>query len=250
MRIDSPEESILGNPRQVNEIVDTDVLFDEMMVLDDEDNLLVIGDIHEPFSLKGYREFCYEMYIKHNCSSVMFMGDIIDQHYASFHNTDPDGMGGGDELDFAIARIQKWHKLFPDAKVCMGNHDKIILRKAFAAGISKRWIKDFKDVLDVGWDFQPSFTINGVMYRHGMGQKASPKAGSEMMNVIQGHFHTEAYIQYRVGRGKKIFGAQCPCGIDREAYALAYAEEHPKPAIGCMVVKESGRLPILEMMDL
>lgn len=214
------------------------------------ENILVIGDIHEPFCLSGYREFCMNMYHKHNCSHVIFMGDIIDQHHASFHATDPDGLGGGDELDFAISKIQEWYKIFPEADVCLGNHDKIILRKAFNSGISKRWIKDFKDVLGVDWNFQPSHVINNIKFRHGLGMKASPKAGSEMMNVVQGHFHTEAYIHYRVGAGKKIFGAQCPSGIDRKAYAMAYAEEHPKEAVGCMVIKEYGRLPILEMMDL
>jgi len=218
--------------------------------LNTESNILVIGDIHEPFCLRGYKEFCYAMYLKHNCNRVMFMGDIIDQHYTSFHNTDPDGLGGGTELDFAINKIKAWKKIFPIADVCLGNHDKIVLRKAFAAGISKRWIRDFKDVLEVDWNFQPSFEIDKVLYRHGLGQKASPKAGSEMMNVVQGHFHTESYIHYKVGRGKMVFGMQVPCGIDRKAYALAYAEEHPKPAIGCSIIKENGRLPIIEMMEI
>jgi hypothetical protein len=80
--------------------------------------------------------------------------------------------------------------------------------------------------------------------------KAAPKSGSEMMNVIQGHFHTDAYITYLVGRGKKVFGMQVGCGVDRESYALAYAKEFPKQAIGCGVVLEDGRLPIVEMMDL
>lgn len=216
----------------------------------DPENVLVIGDIHEPFCLEGYREFCLSIYQKHRCSHVVFMGDIIDQHHPSFHATDPDGLGGGDELDFAIHKIQAWAKLFPNADVCLGNHDKIILRKAFNSGISKRWIKDFKDVLGVNWNFQPSHILNGVLFRHGMGMKASPKSGSEMMNVVQGHFHTEANITYKVGSGKMIFGMQCPCGIDRKAYAMAYAEEHPKEAIGVGVIKEYGRLPIIEMMEL
>lgn len=210
-------------------------------------NLLVIGDIHEPFAVKGYRDFCYAIYNKHRCSHTLFMGDCIDQHYASFHTTDPDGLGGQDELNFAIIQIQKWAKLFPIADVCLGNHDKIILRKAFEAGISKRWIKDFNDVLNVNWDFQPAHIINNVLFRHGLGMKAAPKAGSEMMSVVQGHFHTETYIQYRIGINKVIYGAQCPCGVDKKAYAMAYAKEHPSPALGCMVIKDYGRLPIIEM---
>jgi len=96
-----------------------------------ERRILVIGDIHAPFTLKGYLDFCKDMYARHNCNQVIFIGDIIDNHYASFHATDPDGMGGGDELSLAINHVKKWKKAFPVADVCIGNHDRIIMRKAF-----------------------------------------------------------------------------------------------------------------------
>ena len=96
-----------------------------------ERRILVIGDIHAPFTLPQYLDFCKDMYARHNCNQVIFIGDIIDNHYASFHTTDPDGMGGGDELDLAIKHVKKWKKAFPVADVCIGNHDRIIMRKAF-----------------------------------------------------------------------------------------------------------------------
>ena len=54
-------------------------------------NILVVGDLHEPFTRKGYLEFCKSIYYKYNCNEVVFIGDIIDNHYSSFHDTDPDG---------------------------------------------------------------------------------------------------------------------------------------------------------------
>ena len=112
-----------------------------------ERRILVIGDIHAPFSLDGYFEHCKEMYARYNCNQVIFIGDIIDNHYSSFHATDPDGMGGGDELDFAIDRIKKWADEFPIADVMIGNHDRIIMRKAFDSQIPSRWIKSYNEVL-------------------------------------------------------------------------------------------------------
>lgn len=100
-----------------------------------ERRILVIGDIHAPFELKGYFEFCKETYSKYNCNQVIFIGDIIDNHYSSFHVSDPDGMGGGDELDYAINDISKWVEAFPVADVLIGNHDRIIMRKAFDSQI-------------------------------------------------------------------------------------------------------------------
>ena len=78
-----------------------------------ERRILVIGDIHAPFTLDGYLEFCEDMYARYNCNQVIFIGDIIDNHYASFHATDPDGMGGGDELDVAIEHVKLWSESFP-----------------------------------------------------------------------------------------------------------------------------------------
>ena len=49
-------------------------------------------------------------------------------------------MGGADELEYAIKRISRWHKAFPKAHVIIGNHDRIIMRKAQTS--YWRWIKE------------------------------------------------------------------------------------------------------------
>ena len=80
-----------------------------------ERRILIIGDIHAPFSLDGYLEFCKDVYARNNLNQVIFIGDIIDNHYSSFHSTDPDGLGGADELDYAIHEVAKWRDAFPVA---------------------------------------------------------------------------------------------------------------------------------------
>ena len=112
-------------------------------------NVLVIGDLHEPFCLGAYLNFCYNAYLKYNCSQVIFIGDIIDNHYSSYHETNPDGLSGGDELDLAIKKISKWYKTFSDAIVILGNHDRMVSRKAQTSSIPSRWIKSYKEVLEV-----------------------------------------------------------------------------------------------------
>lgn len=68
-----------------------------------ENKVLVIGDLHEPFCLDGYFEFCKDVYAIYGCNEVVFIGDIVDNHFASYHETIPDSIGGGDELEFAIS---------------------------------------------------------------------------------------------------------------------------------------------------
>ena len=68
--------------------------------------VLIIGDLHCPFDLDGYLDHCTEIYERYDCDKVIFIGDVIDNHYSSYHETDPDGMSGGLELIKAIERLQ------------------------------------------------------------------------------------------------------------------------------------------------
>lgn len=214
-----------------------------------ERRILVIGDIHAPFTLDGYLEFCEEMYARYNCNQVIFIGDIIDNHYASFHATDPDGMGGGDELDVAIEHVKMWSNAFPVADVCIGNHDRIIMRKAFDSQIPSRWIKSYNEVLGTNWNWVEHVVYDDVQYIHGEGGTARTKSKNDMMSTVQGHIHTQAYVEWSVGKMFKIFGMQVGCGIDSKSYAAAYAKNFKKQAIGCGVVI-GGHTAINCMMQL
>jgi hypothetical protein len=216
-----------------------------------EENILVIGDLHEPFCLDGYLEFCIDTYNKYCCNKVIFIGDIIDNHYSSYHETDADGLGGGQELELAIKKISKWYQAFPSADVIIGNHDRIIMRKAQTSSIPSAWIREYKDVLQTpNWNFTDRVVYNDVQYIHGETGSAKKKAGDDMMSTVQGHRHTEAFLWWLVGSNFKVFGLQTGCGIDKDAYAMAYAKRFKKPAIGVGVVLNNGRTPISVMMDL
>jgi predicted phosphodiesterase len=206
--------------------------------------VLVIGDIHEPFCLDGYLEHCKKQYKDFKCDKVVFIGDIIDSHYSSFHSTDPDGLSAIDELNAAIKKLRKWHKAFPGATVIIGNHDRIVARKALANGISAKWIKEFKDVLEVPtWNFTTDKVIDGVYYVHGEGATAFMKAKNQFRSVVAGHTHTKCYIEYI----NNVFGMQVGCGVDAKAYAMAYAKNYAPPQIACGVVID-GKLPIIIKM--
>ena len=145
-------------------------------------------------------------------------------------------MGGGDELDLAIERIQEWSLAFPVADVMIGNHDRIIMRKAFDGQIPARWIKDYNDVLGTNWNWLESVVYDNVLYEHGEGGQALTKAKNNMMSSVCGHTHTEAYVKWLVGKNFKVFGMQVGCGVDSKTYAAAYAKNFKKQAIGCGVV--------------
>ena len=176
-----------------------------------ESRVLVIGDLHAPFDLDSYFDHCVEVYERYNCNRVVFIGDVIDNHYSSYHETDADGMGGGQELELAIQRLQRYYHRWPDAHVTVGNHDRIIMRKAQSGGVPKEWVKDYKEVLRTpNWKFVTDVEIDDVLYIHGM---------------------------------------QVGCGIDAKSYAMAYMKVGRKPAIGCSVVL-GGKTGVNELMVL
>lgn len=208
-------------------------------------NVLVIGDLHEPFTLDGYLDFCITVYKQYDCTHVVFMGDVIDNAFTSYHEINPDGMGAGRELDRATQKIEDWTKAFPIADVCIGNHDRLVYRKAHTAGISSRWIRHYSDVLNAtGWEFAEDFVYDNVRYVHGEQGTARIRAKKDLISTVQGHRHAEAYTEHFVGESFHIFGMQVGCGIDRRSYAMHYARAGSKPAIACGVILEHGTLPI------
>lgn len=215
----------------------------------DERRILVIGDIHAPFELERYLDFCKETYAKHLCNQVVFIGDIIDNHYTSYHETSSDGMGGADELECAIEAVRLWKESFPVADVIIGNHDRLVMRKAQTSDIPSAWIKSYNEVLGTNWNWVERIVYDNVQYIHGEGGTARTKAKNDMMSTVQGHVHTQAYVEWMVGRNFRIFGMQVGCGVDGSSYAAAYAKHFKKQAIGCGVVL-GGHTAINCLMEL
>tara|TARA_R110001583_G_scaffold38316_2_gene123875 strand:+ start:150 stop:872 length:723 start_codon:yes stop_codon:yes gene_type:complete len=214
-------------------------------------NILVIGDLHEPFCLDGYLDWCLEQYEAFNCNQVIFIGDIIDAHGFSYHEPDPDGMSAGLELKTAIKKIQKWYEAFPYADVMIGNHDRMASRKAMTGGIPAAWIRSYNEVLGTpNWNWVESVIYDDVLYEHGEGGQAAAKAKNNLMSSVCGHTHTLAYVQWFVGKRFKVFGMQVGCGVDSTTYAAAYAKNFKKQSIGCSVVLNNGQLPINLLMPL
>lgn len=217
----------------------------------DLNNILIIGDLHAPFTLPKYLKFCREQQELYNCGTVIFIGDIIDNHFSSYHESDPDGYSAGEELDRAIDMIADWNYTFPKATVIIGNHDRLVYRKAYSSGVSKRWIKDYKDVLNTPeWKFVENVELFGVNFNHGEGGTAMNRIKTELQSQVQGHLHTELYVKYLVGANFIVYGMQVGCGVDIKSYAMAYGKNFKKSAIGCGVVLNSGTLPIALPMNM
>jgi hypothetical protein len=194
------------------------------------ENRLIIPDVHAPFVKKGFLEHCVKAYHDYRCTKVTFLGDVLDNHYTSFWKADPDGMSAKDEVELAIKILAPWYSAFPEAEICIGNHDARIRRQAFDAGISEKWIKDYSEVIETpGWVWDDQF--ERMLYWD--------------TSTIQGHWHTSSYTRWKVSEVTRLFAMQLGCGMDYKAYAAAYSKKsQKKPVIECGVVLDNGRIPI------
>lgn len=215
--------------------------------------VLVISDLHEPFTHEGYLDFCLRKQGEYGCGSVVFLGDVVDNHALSFHDHDPSGRSAGDELELARFSLAKWHRKFPNAKVCIGNHDARAHIRAFKYGIPRSILRSLREIYDTpSWDYQFRHEIGGVLYLHGTrysGMTAHRRIAMEnRQSTVIGHIHAHAGVCYLASHLDLIFGMNAGCGIDENAYAMDYGKDFQiKPVVGCGVVvsrKEAYFIPM------
>lgn len=219
-------------------------------------NIGIIGDMHEPFCRKGYREFCEEIFNKFGCGQIVAIGDEVDNHAISYHETNPDGHSAGLEAELAQRAMNEWYKTFPNVKVCIGNHTALIERQAMTTGLPKKFIKSYKEIWEApkGWEWALSWEIDNVIYTHGTGSSgqngAINRARDNRQSTVIGHIHSFGGVLYSASDRDMIFGLNVGCGIDVNAYAMEYGKPFSKrPTIGCGVVIDS-RVGIFCPMDL
>jgi predicted phosphodiesterase len=194
-------------------------------------DVLAVGDIHEPVSRKGYLKFNKDIRRKKKCDTVVLIGDVVDWSAITFHTHNPEAPGAMDEYTLALEKIQMWYKAFPDAYVCVGNHDARPRRVAEAYGIPGKFIRDYAELWKTPrWRWVRHVVIDDVFYCHGHkkggGKTPAWNLSAKMgMSVVMGHCHSKGGINWSANPLRRWFGMDTGCGIDDEAYAFAYAEE-------------------------
>lgn len=191
--------------------------------------VLAIGDPHEPVAHPGYLNFCKDLYKQWDCDTAVIMGDITDMQAISFHAANPDCPGPSDEFSLTKKRIGKWYKAFPNAKVCIGNHDERVIRLAESVNIPSKYLRSYAEVWGTeGWEWEFDFIIDDVYYYHGTGTSGLYPAANAtkkmLMSVVMGHNHAASGIYHTANPLKRVFGMDVGCGIDVKAFQFAYGK--------------------------
>ncbi len=208
----------------------------------------VFGDVHIPFDHPNYLQFLKDTFKRYGVGQIVCMGDLVDNHAISRHQTETCAKSPYEELDLSIARVAEYVKAFPRVKMCQGNHDMIPERQAATLGIGSRYLKTFSELMGLPktWEIQEEFTIDNVLYKHGINclgkDGAINTALLERMSTVIGHSHAHAGVKYSANNRNIIFGMNTGCGIDIDAYAFTYGKHDKyRPILGCGIVFDENR---------
>ncbi len=202
--------------------------------------ILVISDLHAPFMHPDTVEFLAGVKKKYKPTRVILTGDEVDKHAMSFHESDPDLMSAGDELESAVETLSPLYKLFPVADIMDSNHGSLAYRRAKHAGIPRKYIRNYNDVLDAptGWTWHDELIIkipggNQVLFHHGLSKSVIKVVAQRGMCVVQGHYHTDFRIDYLSNPNSLLWGMNVGCSIDGKSLAFAYDRLNlTRPVIG------------------
>jgi len=218
--------------------------------------ILLISDMHIPYHHLDTFEFLEYLKDKYKPTRVICLGDELDKHSLSFHDSDPDLHSAGHELSESLKYIKQLEELFPELDILESNHGSLIWRKAKSSGIPKHYIKTYNEVLGVSdkWEWHFDLTIklpNGqdCYLHHGKSQDVVKLSQTMGMNAVQGHYHETMKSQYWGNPTNLYWGLQIGCLIDNKSLAFSYNNCNLKrPVVGTGLIINS--LPVLEPMVL
>ncbi len=219
-------------------------------------NVLTISDLHIPYEHPDALKFCLDLKKEHDCSEIVFMGDIFDFAGFSLHTKNPDSVSSGDEIRLVLDKVKPWIKAFPKAKVCWGNHELRLFKRMKEAGIPSKMFPSINTVLGLPltWDWAFHHEIDNVRYMHGSRSGLyvhAQYAKDYMQSVVHAHTHSSGAVQYMSTDNVLVYGMNVGCLIDTHSYAFEYARDFTKrPVIGTGVVLNRGTLPLFVPMSL
>jgi predicted phosphodiesterase len=214
----------------------------------------IIGDTHLPYELDGYLDFCQETFDKWGVNRVVHIGDFVDNHSLSFHDSEPTLHNVMGEYESAFERAQDWYEAFPEATLIMGNHDRIPARQLRKLGMEPRiFMRPIEELLGMPWDVVDHIEIDDVLYHHGEtagGINGFRKDAEQRMRcTVSGHNHSNAGVSATATDQELVWGLAVGCGVNQKHMAFAYGKNFAKkPIISCGVVIDGE--PHIEFMDL
>lgn len=217
-------------------------------------SVLIISDTHIPYSHKHYIKFLSAIKDKYNPGRVIHIGDELDYHAISFHDSDSSLFSADQELDNSIIEIQEGlHHLFKKMYLLESNHGSLIFRKMKANGLAIRHLVPLHELYETPkWSWHNEILLNtsaGMVYLcHGKSGAYGKLCKDMMCSAIQGHFHGKAEITWHKSAMGTRFNMFVGCLVDEDSMAMAYGRNNlPKPIMSVGYIDERGMPHLIKM---
>ena len=209
--------------------------------------ILVISDQHVPYEHPDMFRFLSAVKKKYKPTFIVNIGDEVDSHDLSFHESDKDLPSAGDELKLAIVKIKRLENLFPEMTLVDSNHGSMAIRKAKVNGIPMKYLATMHQLYGVSKKWQWVNDLNLTLpngsncyFAHGISKNGRQLAAQRGTNVVQGHYHTEFRIDYISNPHNLLWSMQVGCLIDKKSLAFAYDKLNlQRPILGVGMVLNS-----------
>ena len=220
------------------------------------ENTLFISDAHAPYHHPDTLQFLKAVKKKYKIKVFKCVGDLVDNHFSSFHPIEYGTLSAEEEHRQAKSFIQALNKIFPTMTISLGNHCVMTARQAQKAGIVMDHIKSYNDMYEIkGWkwvdrDYFKVDKHNHCLMVHAMSKNTLSNARSHSHHSVQGHYHGTYGIEYFADTEYLRWSMTVGCLIDTKAKAFNYSKGYTnnKPIIGVGVVVDD--LPHLVPMVL
>lgn len=218
--------------------------------------VLVIPDLHAPYQHPDALQFLTAVRDKFQPDLVVNLGDELDYHALSFHDSDPNLDSAGVELERGKEFLSILHCEFPEMLICHSNHGSMQFRRAKAHGIPVQLIRKYRDVIfpqhgAAGWSWCHNWRVDTplgeVLFKH-QSSGILTDAAHNSCNLVVGHSHGNFSVEFSASSSHLYYGMYCGCLIDKDSMAFAYGKHSlRKPIIGCAVIL-NGRPVLLPMV--
>ena len=213
-----------------------------------------LSDPHFPYHHIDSFDFHRAVKKKYRPDRIICLGDELDNHKGSYHEHIPDLPSWEDELQKGIDCIRELESIFPKMDVMESNHGSLWFRKASTAGLPRRLLKSYEDVMgtkDWKWHFDLTIKLsNGqpCYFHHSKSAdilKASQALG---MCAVFGHHHNKFDIRYWGSSLGLFWGMQLSCMADKDSLAQSYGRNNlMRPIVGNGIII-NGQPKLLPMV--
>ena len=199
--------------------------------------------MHLPYQHKDAIIFLKEIKKEFKPDKIVNIGDLLDFHAISMHETNPDLYSAGMELDKAKEYIKQIEDIFPEVIEVDSNHSSLVYRRALRYGMSKQFLKPYGEFLGTRkWKWIDDLTLtmsNGqrCFFTHGRSADVLKVSQTMGMNCVQGHYHTKFLISYWANPDNLFFAMNVGCLINQKSMAFNYAKNFKTRFIlGCAII--------------